>query len=224
MRESLFVNLMKHSKSYDSFQDELEDYIKVQKARGLEPKTCFRRMREDYLESCGYREEVDPRPRYRMFDQRLPSGTVQTYPRPHNISQTENWLPQWFPVHDNRPRLESLSYCQYCRDCFSEKPVPLNLSQQAYNHGSASTDAGSSEHLFLGARTGAHPASHQKRRRHPEKGKEKPKEERPKHKRKRGLEVDLEEHESIQRKKTEIETDAAQGGTEKPKHRKERKS
>lgn len=50
---------MKHSKkTYDSFQDELEDYIKVQKARGLEPKTCFRKMREDYLETYGYKEEV----------------------------------------------------------------------------------------------------------------------------------------------------------------------
>uniref|UniRef100_A0A8C0ZTQ1 Lysine-rich coiled-coil protein 1 n=1 Tax=Castor canadensis TaxID=51338 RepID=A0A8C0ZTQ1_CASCN len=68
---------MESAKSSDSFQDELEDYIKVQKARGLEPKTCFRKMREDYLETCGYR----------MFDQRLPSGTMQTYPRSCNISQ-----------------------------------------------------------------------------------------------------------------------------------------
>ena len=36
---------MKHSKTFGFFQDELEDYIKVQKARGLEPKTYFRKMR-----------------------------------------------------------------------------------------------------------------------------------------------------------------------------------
>ncbi|XP_004844623.1 lysine-rich coiled-coil protein 1 [Heterocephalus glaber] len=216
---------MKHSKSYDSFQDELEDYIKVQKARGLEPKTCFRKMREDYLESCGYGEEVDSRPRYRKFDQRLPSGTVQTYPRSHNISQTENRLPQWFPDYDNRPRLESLSYCQFPRDCFSEKPAPLNLSQQEYNHGSANVESRSPEHLSLGSKTGTHQASHQKRRRHSEEGKEKPKEERPKHKRKRSPEeVDLEKHESIQRRKTEVETETAQVSTEKLKHRKEKKS
>ncbi|EHB15556.1 Lysine-rich coiled-coil protein 1 [Heterocephalus glaber] len=132
---------MKNSKSYDSFQDELEDYIKVQKARGLEPKTCFRKMREDYLESCG--------------------------------------------------------------DCFSEKPAPLNLSQQEYNHGSASVESRGPEHLSSGSKTGTHQASHQKKRRHSEEGKEKPKEERPKHKRKRSPEeVDLEEHESIQRRKT----------------------
>ncbi|EHA99698.1 Lysine-rich coiled-coil protein 1 [Heterocephalus glaber] len=216
---------MKHSKSYDSFQDEFEDYIKVQKARGLAPKTCFRKMREDYLESCGYREEVDSSLRYRMFDQRLPSGTIQTYPRSHNISQTENQLPRWFPDYDNRPRLESLSYCQFPRDCFSEKLAPLNLSRQEYNHGSASVESRGPEHLSSGSKTGSHQASHQKRRRHSEEGNENPKEERPKHKRKRSPEeVDLEEHDSIQRRKTEVETETAQVSTEKLRDLKEKKS
>lgn len=215
---------MKHSKSYDSFQDELEDYIKVQKARGLEPKTCFRKMREDCLESCGYREEVDSRPRYRMFDQRLPSGTIQTYPRSRNTSQTENRFPQRFPTYDNRPRLESLSYWQFPGNCFSEKPAPLNLSKQEYNHGSASVESRGPEHLFSGSRTGTHQASHQKKRRHSEEGKEKPKKERPKHKRKRNPEeVHLEEHESVQRRKTGVEIETAQVSTEKLKHRKEKK-
>ena len=126
---------MKHSKkTYDSFQDELEDYIKVQKARGLEPKTCFRKMREDYLETYGYKEEVDSRPRCRMFEQRLPYGTVQTYPRSCSISQrVEKQLPQWLPAHDSRLGLDSLSYSQFTRDCFSGKPVPPNLSQHESN-------------------------------------------------------------------------------------------
>lgn len=216
---------MKHSKSYDSFQDELEDYIKVQKARGLEPKTCFRMMREDYLESCGYREEVDSRPRYKMFDQGLPSGTVQTYPRSRNSSQTENQSPQWLPTCDNRPRPGSLSCCQFPRDWFSEKPAPLNLSWQEYNHGSSSMESGGPEHFSSGARTAAHQASHQRRRRHPEEGREKPKEGRPKRKRKRSSEeADLEEPESVQRKRTEVEVETLQGSTEKLKHRKEKKS
>lgn len=43
-RETMVVSVIKNSKkTYDSFQDELEDYIKVQKARGLEPKTNFRK-------------------------------------------------------------------------------------------------------------------------------------------------------------------------------------
>ena len=125
------VNLMKHSKkTYDSFQDELEDYIKVQKARGSEPKACFRHMSKDYLETCRYKEEADFRPRYRMFNQRLPSETIQTYQRVCSISQTvENQLPQWLPAHDSRLRVDSLSYCQFTWDYFSEKPVPLKLSR-----------------------------------------------------------------------------------------------
>ncbi|KAM4049527.1 lysine-rich coiled-coil protein 1 [Anomaloglossus baeobatrachus] len=43
IKENLVANVMKTTKkSYESFQDELADYIKVQKARGLEPKTQFR--------------------------------------------------------------------------------------------------------------------------------------------------------------------------------------
>ncbi|XP_010295727.1 PREDICTED: zinc finger matrin-type protein 1-like [Phaethon lepturus] len=44
IKEAVHVNLMK--KTYDSFQDELTDYIKVQKARGLEPKRHLRKGEE----------------------------------------------------------------------------------------------------------------------------------------------------------------------------------
>ncbi|XP_052576366.1 lysine-rich coiled-coil protein 1-like isoform X1 [Peromyscus californicus insignis] len=225
--ESLFVNLMKHSnKSYDSFQDELEDYIKVQKARGLEPKTCFRRMRGDYFESCGYREEFDSRPRYPMFDQRLPSGTNHTYPRSCSSSQTEDRLPQWLPAH-GKLRLDSLSYCQFTRDGFSEKPAPFDLSQQEYNCGSYSVESVVHKHLSSGHSTidpqASHRQMHQKRKRHLEESREK-EEERPKHERKRSSEeMDLNKHRSIQRKKTKAETETVQDGTEKLKNRKERK-
>ncbi|EHB00616.1 Lysine-rich coiled-coil protein 1 [Heterocephalus glaber] len=120
--------------------------------------------------------------------------------------------------------IECLSYCQFPRDCFSEKPVPLNLSQQEYNHSSASVESRGPEHLSSGAKTGTHQVSHQKRGRHSEEGKEKPKEEQPKNKRKRSPEeVDLEEDESIQRRKTEVETETDQVSTEKLKHQKEKK-
>ncbi|XP_030693282.1 lysine-rich coiled-coil protein 1 isoform X1 [Globicephala melas] len=228
MRESL-VNLMNRSKkTSDSFQDELEDYIKVQKARGLEPKTCFRKMREDYLETCGYKEEVDSRPRCRMFDQRLPYEPIQTYRRPCNISQAvEKQLPLWLPAHDSRLRLDSLSNCQFTRDCFSGKPVALNFSQQEYNCSSYSVESGVYRHLSLENSTSAHQASykqiHQKRKRHPEEGQEKPEEERPKRKRKKAYEeIDLDKHKSIQRNKTEAET--VRVSTEKPKNQKEKKS
>ncbi|XP_037383683.1 lysine-rich coiled-coil protein 1 [Talpa occidentalis] len=219
---------MKHSmKTYNSFQDELEDYIKVQKARGLEPKTCFRKMREDLLETCRYKEEVDSRPRYRMFNQRLPSETIQTYPRSCAISQrVENRLPQWLPAHDSRLRLDSLSYCQFTRDCFSEKSVPLHLSQPEYNCNSYSIDSGVHKHLSSESSTNIHQTSHKqihhKRKRHPEEGREKPKEERPKHKRKKTCEeIDLDKYKSIKRNTTEME--AGRVDTEKPKDRKEKK-
>ncbi|XP_008048408.1 lysine-rich coiled-coil protein 1 [Carlito syrichta] len=216
---------MKHSKkTHDSFQDELEDYIKVQKARGLEPKTCFRKMREDYLETCGYKDDVDSRPIHRMFDQRLPPKAIQTYPRSCGISQTaENRLPQWLPSHDSRLRLDSLNYRQSTRDCFSEKPVPLNLNPQEYSC-SYSVETGVSKHLSSDNSTTSHQASHP-RKSHPEEGRGKPEEERPKHKRQRGCEgTDVDEHTSVQRKRTEVETETAQVGTEKPKNRKEKKS
>lgn len=221
---------MKHSNnSYDSFQDELEDYIKVQKARGLEPKTCFRRMRGDYLENCGYREEVDSRPRYRMFDQRLPSETIQTYPRSCNISQTvENRLPQWLPAHDSKMRLDSLSYCQFTRDRFSEKPIPLNLSQQEYNCSSHSVDSRVHKHLCSGRSTSnpqpSHKQMYQKRKRYTEEGREKAEEEQPKHERRSSEEMDFNKHKSIQRKKTKVEAETVQVSTEKLRNRKEKKS
>lgn len=45
-------------KNYDSFENELEDYIKVQKARGLAPKTQFR-PEKDQQDSA---EETEPAP------------------------------------------------------------------------------------------------------------------------------------------------------------------
>ncbi|XP_048392579.1 zinc finger matrin-type protein 1-like isoform X3 [Stegostoma tigrinum] len=51
LKENKVVNLVKNTKSkiYDSFQDELDDFIKVQKARGLVPKVSFRKF-EDHQE------------------------------------------------------------------------------------------------------------------------------------------------------------------------------
>ncbi|XP_059673847.1 lysine-rich coiled-coil protein 1 [Gavia stellata] len=47
-RETVLVNLMKKSKkTYDSFQDELTDYVKVQEARGLEPGRYLGKAEEE---------------------------------------------------------------------------------------------------------------------------------------------------------------------------------
>lgn len=80
---------MKDSKkTQDSCQDECADYIKVQKARGPEPKTCFRKMEESSLDTRGYRKVVNSRSRHRMFEQIFPSDTLWTYPESYNITQT----------------------------------------------------------------------------------------------------------------------------------------
>ncbi|NWH52225.1 ZMAT1 protein, partial [Fregata magnificens] len=48
VKETVLVNLMKKSKkTCDSFQDELTDYIKVQKARGLEPRSYLGKAEEE---------------------------------------------------------------------------------------------------------------------------------------------------------------------------------
>ncbi|KAF1499341.1 Zinc finger matrin-type protein 1, partial [Eudyptula minor] len=48
IKETALVNLMKKSKKmHDSFQDELTDYIKVQKARGLEPRRYLGKAEEE---------------------------------------------------------------------------------------------------------------------------------------------------------------------------------
>ncbi|XP_037678443.1 zinc finger matrin-type protein 1 isoform X2 [Choloepus didactylus] len=218
-----------HSKrTYDPFQDELEDYIKVQKARGLEPKTCFRKMGDSTMETHGYREMVDFRPRYRMFEQRLPFETFQTYPGPYNISQAvENQLPHFLPAHDSKQKLDSMHYCQLTRDYFSEKPVPLSLSQQENNSDLYGVEAEVYKHLSSKNNTSDHQAGHkrrhQKRRRHLEEGEEKPEKEQSKHKRKKSYEdMDLDKDRSIQQRKREV--DKVRFGSGKLKHRKKKKS
>ncbi|XP_063516871.1 zinc finger matrin-type protein 1 isoform X4 [Pongo pygmaeus] len=218
-----------HSKrTYDSFQDELEDYIKVQKARGLEPKTCFRKIGDSAVETHKNREMVDVRPRHRMLEQKLPCETFQTYSGPYSISQVvENQLPHCLPAHDSKQRLDSISYCQLTRDCFPEKPVPLSLNQQENNSGSYSVESEVYKHLSSENNTTDHQAGHkrkhQKRKRHLEEGKERPEKEQSKHKRKKSYEdTDLDKDKSIRQRKREEDRVRVSSG--KLKHRKKKKS
>ncbi|VTJ61886.1 zinc finger matrin-type protein 1 isoform X4 [Marmota monax] len=218
-----------HSKrTYDSFQDELDDYIKVQKARGLEPKTCFRKIVDSSVETHRHREMVDSRTRYRMFEQRLPFETFQTYTGPYNSSQTvENQLPHCLPAYDSKQRLDSVKYCQLPRDYFSEKPVPLSLSQQENNSGPYSVECEIYKHLSSENNTSDHQAAHkrrhQKRRRHLEEGEERQEKEQSKHKKKKSHEdMDLGKDKSIQQSKREEDKVRVSSG--KLKHRKKKKS
>ncbi|XP_059943706.1 zinc finger matrin-type protein 1 isoform X1 [Mesoplodon densirostris] len=211
--------------SYDSFQDELEDYIKVQKARGLEPNTCFRKGSRSSVETHKYREMVDSRPRYKKFEQRLPFETFQNYPISYGISQAaENQLPHCLPTHDSKQRLDSMTYCQPTRDYFPEKPVPLSLSQQENNSGPYSVESEVYKHLSSENNTIDHEASHMqkhKKRRHLEEGEEKPEEEQLKNKRKKSYgDTDLDKDKSIQKR----EKEGDKVSSEKLKHRKKGKS
>ncbi|NXA31388.1 ZMAT1 protein, partial [Eudromia elegans] len=60
-KETKIVDLVKNSKTtYDSFQDELTDYIKVQKNRGLESKTLSRKTDEEVFQDKDIEGRSDP--------------------------------------------------------------------------------------------------------------------------------------------------------------------
>ncbi|XP_063781128.1 zinc finger matrin-type protein 1-like isoform X2 [Pseudophryne corroboree] len=85
IKKNMVANLMNTSKkTFASFQEELEDYIRVQRARGLEPKTMLRQERDHY-DSC---EDVDPAPvhpkahPYKYFPHHPASYPVYHSPHP----------------------------------------------------------------------------------------------------------------------------------------------
>ncbi|XP_054572833.1 zinc finger matrin-type protein 1 [Eptesicus fuscus] len=214
-------------RTYDSFQNELEDYIEVQKARGLHPKTCFRKISDSSTETNKYREMFDSKSRHRMSEPRLPFETFQIYPESHNISQVvKNQLPHCLPAHDSKKKLDSMTYCQPTRDYFPEKPVPLSLSQQENNSGLYSVESEFYKHLSLENNTSDPQAGHKRRhqkRRHLEEGEEKPEKEQSKHKKKKSDgDMDLNMDKSIRQKKREGDKVSVSSG--KLKHRKNKKS
>uniref|UniRef100_A0A5F8GGY0 Lysine rich coiled-coil 1 n=1 Tax=Monodelphis domestica TaxID=13616 RepID=A0A5F8GGY0_MONDO len=221
IKESLVVNLMKNSKrTFHSFQDELADYIQVQKARGLEPKTYFRKMGEEHFEMDEYKEERNARPQsLAVFEQRLPPETFQACPGAYGLTRTvENTLSHWSPVHDSRLRLESLGHCQPSKEEFSEKLMALGPTQQDNNSGPSSISSDNSTNSY---QPGHKPKmTHRRKKRHPrEEGEERPNEE---EKRKKTMEDkdSSKDHKAIRRKKAEA--NATSVG--KSKHRKERRN
>ncbi|XP_055249376.1 zinc finger matrin-type protein 1 isoform X2 [Moschus berezovskii] len=225
VESQLYHWLPAHSKrTYNSFQDELEDYIKVQKARGLEPKTSFRKISDSSVETRKHREMVDSRSRPRTFEQILPFETYQTYAGSYSISQAEeNQLPHPLPTHDSK----LMTYSQPTRDCFPEKPVPLSLSQQDNNSGTYSVESEvykqlSSENYTSEPQAG-HKRKHQKRRRHMKEGGKRPEKEQSKHKRKKSYgDTDLDKDKGIGEGKRDEDKLSVSSG--KLKHRKKKKS
>ncbi|XP_023351028.1 lysine-rich coiled-coil protein 1 isoform X1 [Sarcophilus harrisii] len=221
IKESLVVNLMKNSKrTFHSFQDELADYIQVQKARGLEPKTYFRKMAEDHFEMDKYKEDQDARPQGTLvaFEQRLPPETFQACPGTYALTRTvENTLSHWSPVHDSRLRLESFGQGQPSKEEFSEKFTALGPTQQDDNSGPSSI---SSDNSINSYQAGHKPKGTHRRKRHlREDGEDRPNEE---EKRKKNVEDkdSGKDHKAVRRRKAEA--DGTSVG--KPKHRKEKRN
>ncbi|XP_031223730.1 zinc finger matrin-type protein 1 isoform X2 [Mastomys coucha] len=216
-----------HSKGRnDDFQNEFDDYNKVQESREFKPKISFRGT-DSSFETHNYGEIDDTRSSHRMFEERLPSETFQIYTDPYSGAQAgENKLPHCLPAYENQPSLDANSYYQLTTDEFSEMPASLSLSQQEDNPSSHNVDYDIYKHLPSNDNASAHETSHkrrhQKRRRHLEEGKERPEKEQSKRKRKRShQDKDLDKDKSIRHSKGE--EDKAGVSSEKIKHRKKKR-
>ncbi|XP_052027512.1 zinc finger matrin-type protein 1 isoform X1 [Apodemus sylvaticus] len=100
IRESQVINQVRNSKKMqESYQAECGDYIQMNKSRELEPQAHFRKMEDDYMEACGYREMVDSRPKHKMLEQKLPVENFWAHPGPYNDSRAvEEQLPHCLPA------------------------------------------------------------------------------------------------------------------------------
>ncbi|XP_069833329.1 lysine-rich coiled-coil protein 1 isoform X2 [Dendropsophus ebraccatus] len=115
IKETMVANVMRMTKkSYDSFQDELADYIKVQKARGLEPKTQFRQDK-DHSDSCEEETPVPaPPPPPPPPPPKANPGVPYKYPPPHPMP-----YPPYGPHHPPDPRLAG-----WDKPYWPQKPMP----------------------------------------------------------------------------------------------------
>jgi hypothetical protein len=98
------INIMENSQTNDSFQHELEDYIRKQRARGLQPKVCFKAAVDSM-----HREGAHIGPKSPVLEQQL----------------SFRWLPSspaWPKIHHSRKRLESLNHHQKNHHYFFKSP------------------------------------------------------------------------------------------------------
>ncbi|XP_069779721.1 zinc finger matrin-type protein 1-like isoform X2 [Narcine bancroftii] len=137
-KEQEVANLVKNTKSkkYHSFQDELDDFIRVQKARGLVPKMCFRKFEDNQKEE----EEEEENSGFHM-DNSLQSSDCsldekQDMPGPSPSSfQKENPLPvnketkvQWPPFPGDHSTIQPLETSDLPVKYYTEKIPPLKLT------------------------------------------------------------------------------------------------
>ncbi|XP_066484070.1 zinc finger matrin-type protein 1-like isoform X2 [Tiliqua scincoides] len=143
VKETMIVNLMKNSrKTYTSFQDELADYIKVQKARGLKPKTQFKKLDEQFHHKES--EAISGHEEPFAFDQDTFSCDI--YQPDHHSTHTpshyvENRLSHWSPAHKDLLKLQNAPMSQCNTECFSEKPVSQLVTYKSDNYDTSSAES-----------------------------------------------------------------------------------
>ncbi|XP_048373109.1 zinc finger matrin-type protein 1-like isoform X2 [Sphaerodactylus townsendi] len=118
MKEAMIDSLMKKAKkTYHSFQDELTDYINVQKARGLEPKTNFRKSEEEFQreefealdcqeETAGFDQDPFSHGMYELGQHSIFAD--EAYAPPYIV---EKRLPCRSPALENPLKLDNIERC-----------------------------------------------------------------------------------------------------------------
>ncbi|XP_075428008.1 lysine-rich coiled-coil protein 1 [Ascaphus truei] len=222
VKESMLANLMKTSKkSYDSFQDELADYIKVQKARGLEPKTYFR-QEKDYNDSCEYEEEE--------FEGRPPPEHMKTMTRvPYEYFDNSISYPAYNPSQPagNRVSPWSSHWENVCRSQNPEKGQYFDIKNtQHIVHTPSSQDSSDDcKGLSSGESSGSHRKDRKHKRKHRKENKQKGakfrREDESAERKKKDTDSGRDDDRQEGEKGKKVETESAAG--DKSKHRKERK-
>lgn len=129
--DSSVINIMENSKTSDSFQHELEDYIRKQKARGLQPTLCFTKVKEDSV----YQERGPTEPRG-PEQQGLPCWRPHLFPASlERLRTVESWVPPWPKIPYAPRRLESVNHSQENQHRFFKHRWLLSPSGQGKNTG-----------------------------------------------------------------------------------------
>ncbi|KAM9212127.1 lysine-rich coiled-coil protein 1-like [Dugong dugon] len=158
--------MLENSKIYDSFQHELEDYIRKQKARGLQPKICFRKVTED----SEYRERGHTGHKPLVLEQKLSFRRPHRFPGSNTrLTAVESQLPPWSKMPDSRQRMEYLGHYQKTQDHLFNTPwLPSPPEQRKNSRPHRAQPREDSSFFFSEDHTNAHQAgdkeSHQRRR------------------------------------------------------------
>ncbi|XP_054979039.1 zinc finger matrin-type protein 1-like [Sorex araneus] len=149
---------MEISQTYDSFQHELEAYIRTQKARGLQPDVCFRKGTED----SAYREWGHTRPAPLTRNQRVSLKRSSEIPGScEGLTTVENQLPAAFRIHGCRQTAETLRYCWGNRHPFCQGPWPPSPPVHTKTVGPHATPRRANTSRSLGDRNSIHGAGDQ---------------------------------------------------------------